>query len=256
MIETCLEGHRREILRTGYAGESVLTQQSRWAAWAGPPESQTQALKSRSSLKAVNSHWDWGKLTWKPHWQAAWSDYPVQNLFWVVATFETTQQIFLFAYSSKNAHNSGPGNAKRFRLAVLEHALHFTLCNHQEFWKWQNLGINTAFSSSTLTSGTMFWILIWENSITRVSVKFSCQNSYLFQSCIKNFIRHNFQCCWMLKFSTFIRHNFQHKFAISFGCFVTAKKLQGQRPSDLFSHFLSSLLHWEIELLCLYKQEN
>ena len=62
-------------------------------------------------------------------------------------------------------------------------------------------GRNPACISSPYTSWAIYWIL--ENCIVRVDKfsNFSCQNSYLFQSYIKIFKSHNFQSCWLLKFS-------------------------------------------------------
>ena len=52
-------------------------------------------------------------------------------------------------------------------------------------------------SPSGFIPGAIFWILIWELSITRVIVKISCRNSYLFQSYLKFLICQDFQSCWM-----------------------------------------------------------
>ena len=95
----------------------------------------------------------------------------------------------------------GPSYAKAFSWAVLEPALPGALGNNQDFWKWQNLGRNPANISSPIHSRSYLFNLISEHSITRVNLKFSCQNSYLFQSHLKIFIGHNFQSCWMLQLS-------------------------------------------------------
>ena len=51
--------------------------------------------------------------------------------------------------------------------------------NCQNFWKWQNLGRNPACISSPFNPEAVYWVLFLEHSITRVSVRFSCQNKYL-----------------------------------------------------------------------------
>ena len=79
-----------------------------------------------------------------------------------------------------------------------------TTKNQQDFWEWQNLGRNPAYSRPFIP-GVICQINFNRttvvHSISRVNVKFSCLNNYLFQSYPKKFIGHNFQSCWLLKFS-------------------------------------------------------
>ena len=120
----------------------------------------------------------------------------------------------------------------------------------------------------------------------RVNVKFSCQNSYLFQSYLKIFIGHNFQSCWMLQLSKKDSLNC-HVFGLScvgmdsdqrnyvllssFGAKIPVfylgsniflsrtlllAKQKGLGYLISFSYHLPSLSSQAIELACLYKREN
>ena len=180
----------------------------------------------------------------------------------------------------------GPSYAKAFSWAVLEPALPGALGNNQDFWKWQNLGRNPANISSPIHSRSYLFNLISEHSITRVNLKFSCQNSYLFQSHLKIFIGHNFQSCWMLQLSKkdslnchifglscvgmdsdqrnyVLLSSFGQKYQFSIWAATYFSQELSYLPSkrdrnylNSFSYHLPSLSSQAIELVCLYKREN